>query len=274
MRLENQVAVITGAARGIGRACAVAFAREGADLVLTDIGEDIAEVPYPLGTVSQLEHTAGLCRRNGAAALTVLADIRSTADVERVKNETHTRYGRIDTLVNNAGLVAPAGRPVYDITEDEWQLMIDVDLSGAWRMIRAFGGLLVQQRSGSIVNIASTAGLVGYRHFAGYVSAKHGLIGLTKAAALDLASFNVRANAICPGNVKDDPQMEGRMLAEVARCLGVLDDGYEEAFLSGQPMNVLVSPEDVAQAAVWLASTESRHTTGTTVTVDAGFAAK
>ncbi|MFJ2581769.1 SDR family oxidoreductase [Kitasatospora aureofaciens] len=274
MRLENKVAVITGAARGAGRACAVAFAREGADLVLTDLGADLVGVPYPLGTESQLEHTAELCRQYGAGTVTVLADIRSMADCERVRDSCLNRYGSVDVLVNNAGLAAPSGKPVHDISESEWQLMIDVDLSGAWRMIRCFAPQLAEQRSGSIINVASTAGLVGYRHFAGYVAAKHGLIGLTKAAALDYAPLRVRINALCPGNIRDDLGMEGRMLSEVARCLDVPMSDYETTFLADQPMNVLVEPEDVAAAAVWLASDESRRVTGTTLTVDAGYSAR
>ncbi|WP_143343216.1 SDR family oxidoreductase, partial [Crossiella equi] len=176
--------------------------------------------------------------------------------------------------VNNAGIAAPSGRPVHEITEPEWQLMLDVDLSGAWRVIQAVGAAMVAQRSGSIVNIASTAGLVGYRHFAGYVAAKHGLIGLTKAAALDFAPAKVRVNAVCPGSVRDDIAMEGRMLAEIARALDVPVTEHETAFLTAQPMNALVEPADVAGAVVYLASEDARQVTGSVLTVDGGFSAR
>src|SRR5262249_51806983 len=144
---------------------------------------------------------------------------------------------------------------------------IDVDLSGAWRMIRTVGKAMSARRAGSIVNIASTAGLVGYRHFAGYVAAKHGLIGLTKAAALDYAPRKVRVNAVCPGSVRDDPTAEGRMLAEIARALEVPVSEHEETFVAAQPMNALIEPEDVAAAVVYLLSDDARQVTGTTLTV-------
>jgi NAD(P)-dependent dehydrogenase (short-subunit alcohol dehydrogenase family) len=136
------------------------------------------------------------------------------------------RFGSVQVLVNGAGIAAPSGKAVHEITEDEWHLMIDIDLSGAWRMIRALAPSMLEARDGSIVNIASTAGQVGYRHFAGYVAAKHGLVGLTKAAALDYAPYQVRVNALCPGSVRDDPIVEGRMLAEIARSLNVVVDEH------------------------------------------------
>ena len=273
-RLAGKVAVVTGAARGLGRACALAYAAEGAELVLVDVAGPVPGVPYPLGSASQLAYTAGRCREAGASALEVRADVRDDAAVRGVVAAALDRYGRVDVLVNNAGIAAPSGKPVHDITPEEWQLMLDVDLTGAWRMLAAVAPLLARQRSGSIVNVASTAGLVGYRHFAGYVAAKHGLVGLTKAAALDLAPLRVRVNALCPGSVRDDAAAEGRMLAEIARSLEVPLDSHEETFLAAQPMNALVEPEDVAAAAVWLGSDESRQVTGSVLAVDGGFTAR
>jgi NAD(P)-dependent dehydrogenase (short-subunit alcohol dehydrogenase family) len=274
MRLAGRTVIITGAARGIGRSCATIFAAEGADLVLLDIGGDLPGVPYPLGSVSQLEHTARLCREQGAALLTRLVDVRDLGALQEAVDEAYHRFGRIDVLVNNAGIAAPSGKTTHEISEDEWQLMIDVDLSGAWRMTKAVGKHMTAQRGGSIINIASTAGLVGYRHFAGYVAAKHGVVGLTKATALDYAPMKVRVNALCPGSVRDDHAVEGRMLSEIARSLDVPVAEHEQTFVQAQPMNALIEPEDVAMAALWIASDDSRQVTGSVVTVDGGFSAR
>ncbi|MCA1185143.1 MULTISPECIES: SDR family oxidoreductase [unclassified Saccharopolyspora] len=270
----GKTAVITGAARGLGRACAVAFAREGASVVLTDIGQDLDGVPYPLGSASQLAHTAELCAEHGVATMTSELDVRRAGEVAALVDTALGRFGAVDLLVNNAGIAAPSGRAAHDISEDEWNLMLDVDLSGAWRMIRAVAPSMLDRRNGSIVNVASTAGLVGYRHFAGYVAAKHGLVGLTKAVALDFAPKKVRVNAVCPGSVRDDKWAEGRMLSEIARCLEVPVDEHEETFVQAQPMNQLIEPEDVAGAAVFLASDDARQVTGSVLTVDGGFTAR
>jgi NAD(P)-dependent dehydrogenase (short-subunit alcohol dehydrogenase family) len=274
LQLADKVVVVTGAARGLGRAIAQRFARAGANLVLLDVAADIAGVPYRLGSQSQLEHTASLCAAAGTAALPLAVDVRDATAVAAAVASALDRFGRIDALVNNAGIAAPSGRPVHEISEAEWQLMIDVDLSGAWRLIRAVAPVMLERRAGSIVNVASTAGLVGYRHFAGYVAAKHGVIGLTRAAALDFAPRKVRVNAVCPGSVRDDAAVEGMMLSEIARCLEVPVAEHEEAFVQGQPMNALIEPEDVAAAALWLASDEARQVTGTVLTVDGGFTAR
>ncbi|MFE5909377.1 mycofactocin-coupled SDR family oxidoreductase [Streptomyces wedmorensis] len=274
MRLSRKTVLITGAARGLGRACALRFAEEGADLALLDVAADIADVPYPLGTSDQLEATARLCRERGAAVLAARADVRQQEQIDAAVADAVDRFGRIDVLVNNAGIAAPSGKASHEITEDEWRVMLDVDLSGAWRMIKAVAPSMARQRSGSIVNISSTAGLVGYRYFAGYVAAKHGLIGLTKGAALDYAALQIRVNALCPGQVREEPALEGRMLSEVARSLGVAPEDQETAFLESQPMNALVNPEDVSSAALWLASDDSRQVTGSVVTVDGGFSTR
>ncbi|MFJ4283640.1 SDR family oxidoreductase [Streptomyces massasporeus] len=273
-RLDGKTAVVTGAARGLGRCCAVRFAAEGADLVLVDVAEQLPGVPYPLGSESQLDHTAKLCRTHGAAVVTAVADVRDPAAVEEVAAQALDRFGTVDVLLNNAGIAAPSGKAVHELAEDEWELMVGIDLTGAWRMTKAVVPTMIEQRSGSVINVASTAGLVGYRHFAGYVAAKHGLIGLTKATALDYAPFRVRANALCPGSVRDDPLHEGRMLAEIARSLDVDVDEHEEIFVQSQPMNALIEPQDIAGAAVWLAGDDSRQVTGTTLTVDGGFSAR
>ncbi|EKX68093.1 NAD(P)-dependent oxidoreductase [Streptomyces ipomoeae] len=271
MRLHGKSVLITGAARGLGRATALACAAEGADLTLLDICADLPGVPYPLGTPGQLAHTAALCREAGGAVLTAEADIRDLRAVREAVTRAEDRFGRIDVAVNNAGIAAPSGKPVHEIDEEEWSLMIDVDLSGAWRVIREVGKAMSARRAGSIVNVASTAGLVGYRHFAGYVAAKHAVVGLTKAAALDYAPTKVRVNAVCPGSVRDDAQAEGRMLAEIARALEVPVHEHEKTFVEAQPMNALIEPEDVAAAVVFLASDESRQITGSVLTVDGGF---
>lgn len=158
--------------------------------------------------------------------------------------------------------------------EAEWLLMVDVDLSGPWRLLKSVGNLMIEQRSGSIINIASTAGVVGYRHFAAYTAAKHGVIGLTKAAALDFGPYRVRVNAICPGSVRDDHHLEGRMLTEIARALKLPAAEHVEMFLRDQPMNALVEAEDVAETVRWLASDAARQVTGSVVTVDGGFTAR
>ncbi|GAB3117118.1 mycofactocin-coupled SDR family oxidoreductase [Streptomyces calidiresistens] len=271
MRLQGKTVIVTGAARGVGRACALAFSREGADLALLDVCGDIPGVPYPLGTADQLDHTARLCREQGAAVLTAEADIRDLPALRAVVDRVRDRFGTVDVLVNNAGIAAPSGKPAHEFTEDEWQVMLDVNLSGAWRMTSVVGPLMVARRAGSVINVASTAGLVGYRHFAGYAASKHGLIGLTKATALDYAPLKVRVNALCPGSIRDDSRVEGRMLSEIARSLGLPVAEHEETFVQSQPMNSLIEPEDVARAAVWLASDESAQVTGSVLTVDGGF---
>jgi NAD(P)-dependent dehydrogenase (short-subunit alcohol dehydrogenase family) len=274
MQLGGKVAVVTGAARGIGRACAVRFAMEGARVALLDVAGAIDGVPYRLGSKSQLDCTQDLCRAAGAAAVAAIVDVRDPRAIRDAVDLTIERFGRIDILVNNAGIAAPSGKAAHEIDEDEWQLMIDVDLSGAWRMLKAVSGAMLLRRSGSIINIASTAGMVGYRHFAGYVAAKHGVIGLTRAAALDFAPLKVRVNAICPGSVRDDPETEGRMLSEIARSLSVPIEEYEETFVQAQPMNALIEPRDVSGTAVWLASDDARQVTGAIIAVDGGFTAR
>lgn len=266
--------MITGAGRGLGHACALAFSGAGADVALLDIGHDLPGVPYPLASSAQLARTAGLCEERGAAVLALECDVRDPGAVRAAVDQSEDRFGSVDVLVNCAGIAAPSGKSVHDISEGEWALMLDVDLSGAWRMIKAVGPAMAARKSGSIINVSSTAGLVGYRNFAGYVVAKHGMIGLTRAVALDYAPFKIRVNALCPGSVRDDPEVDGRMLSEIARSLEVEVDEHEKVFLQAQPMNELIEPGSIAAAALWLADDGSRQVTGSVLTVDAGFTAR
>jgi NAD(P)-dependent dehydrogenase (short-subunit alcohol dehydrogenase family) len=270
----STVAVVTGAARGLGRAVAEALAKAGNDLVLVDIANDLPGVDYPMGTLAQLESTAATCRKDGAEVELVVADLRSPSTAGSAVGCALDRFGRIDTLCNCAGLVGPSGKAVHDLQDDEWALVLDVNLTAPWRMIQAVAPVMTDQRRGSIVNVSSTAGVVGYRYFASYVASKHGLVGLTKAAALDLAPFGVRVNAVCPGSIRDDVRLDGRMLSAVADYLTVPAATYEQDFRQQQPTNALVEADDVASAVVWLAGEGSRSTTGATIVVDGGFSAR
>jgi NAD(P)-dependent dehydrogenase (short-subunit alcohol dehydrogenase family) len=265
---------ITGAARGVGRASALAFAQEGANLLLADICSPIEECPYPLGTDEQLQESARRCRALGASVSTAVLDVREQQTIDEAVARCHSELGKIDALVNNAGLVGPAGAPAHQLDERAWMTVLDVDLSGPWRCAKAVLPDMIERRGGAIVNVASTAGLVAFPFFSNYVAAKHGLIGLTRALALDYAPHSIRVNAVCPTSVRDEPELDSAMLAGVASMMGVEREDYEALSLPHHPLGSLVSAADVAGAIVWLCSTGARHVTGASIPVDAGFTAR
>lgn len=271
MMLEDRVVIVSGAARGIGRAAATRLARDGAMLALLDVPEQIPEIPYPLGTIEQLQYTAELCRAAGVEALCLPTDVRDAKSVEDAITGALMRFGRIDGVVNSAGVVAPAGFLVHELAESAWSVVIDINLSGTWRVMRCASAVMARQRHGSIVNIASTAGQVGYRSFCAYVASKHGVIGLTRTAALDLGPFGVRVNAVCPGSVRDDPVLEGRMLEAIGDALDLSTAEHEAVLMQNQPNNALVEADDVAETVRWLLSDGARHVTGAFLTVDGGY---
>jgi len=265
---------ITGAARGIGRATAIAFAEAGDNLVLTDICAPIDACPYPLATRDDLEETAESCRDRGSLVAATVADVRRAEQVEAAVRHGRAELGPIDVLVNNAGLVGPAGVAAHELSEEAWALVLDVDLSGVWRCARAVLPEMVARRSGVIVNVSSTAGLVAFPLFANYVAAKHGVIGLTRALALDYAPYSIRVNAVCPTSVRDEPQLASGMLHGVADMLGVGLDDYEGLSLPHHPLGSLIDAADVAAAVSWLASDAAARITGAVLPVDAGFTAR
>jgi NAD(P)-dependent dehydrogenase (short-subunit alcohol dehydrogenase family) len=266
--------LVTGAARGVGRATAVAFAEEGADLLLVDVCEPIEGVPYELGTHEHLEETAERCRRSGARVLGAPVDVRSQEEIDAAVARGARELGTVSVLVNNAGLVGPAGSPAHELDESEWTLVLDVNVSGPWRCAKAVLPGMVAAGGGSIVNVASTGGLVGFRLFANYVTAKHALIGLTRALALDYAEHGIRVNAVCPTSVRDRSDLDSAMLGAVADMLGATLDEYEELSVIQHPLGRLVEAEDVAAAAIWLASEAARSITGAVIAVDGGFTAR
>lgn len=266
--------LITGAARGVGRATAAAFAELGDDLLLVDACAPIDGCPYPLPAPDDLEETAERCRRIGARVFDAIADVRSESEVRDAVRRGRDELGPIDVLVNNAGLVGPAGVPAHELTEEDWAVVVDVDLGGVWRCAKVVLPEMIARRSGAIVNVASTAGLVAFPHFANYVAAKHGVVGLTRALALDYAGYGIRVNAVCPTSVRDEPGARPGMLHGVAGMLGVDLGDYEALSIPHHPLGTLVEARDVASAVVWLASDAAARVTGAAVPVDAGFTSR
>lgn len=269
MRMDQKIVMITGAARALGRSHALTFAREGADLLLTDIGR--TDGPYPLASRKDLELVAADCRRIGSRVITAVADVRDQAEVDAAVAAGVEEFGRIDVLINNAGLLTPGGVRAHELTAEQWTLVIDVNLNGTWRCCRAVLPHMVRQRYGVIVNTASTGGRVAFELYSSYVASKHAVVGLTKALALEYGRSGIRVNAVSPTTVAASDDLGFRSTAAVAETMGVSLDEYERTTASLHPIGRLVTAEEVSQACLWLAGDESSGTTGTELLVDGGF---
>jgi SDR family mycofactocin-dependent oxidoreductase len=267
---SGQVAFITGAAHGQGRTHARKYAENGADVVVTDIGHNVDTVPYDLGTMDELEETAGLVEEQGQQALVRQVDVRDEAQVEAAVGEALEAFGRIDILANNAGYWPPADMTEMD--ERLWDDVIDTLLKGVWLPSKHVGQHFIERGGGGkIVSTSSTAGIAGVPGFGHYVAGKHGVIGLTKTLALELAEYDVNVNAVCPTGV-DTPGNEGLFEAHG-------EEVFEEITELSGPMNVLepgamIEPEDISEAYMWLSSDAARYVTGIALRVDAGATAK
>ncbi|WP_344509532.1 SDR family oxidoreductase [Dactylosporangium maewongense] len=273
MLLDGNVAMITGAARALGRSHALTFAREGADLILVDHCDPQAG-PYPMSGRRDLEETADKCRRFGSRVLTGVADVRDQAGVDKVVDEGMEEFGQIDVLLNNAGVLGPGGVRAHELTEEQWQLALDVNLSGTWRCCRAVLPHMVEHGGGRIVNTASTGGRVAFEMYSNYVASKHGVVGLTKSIALEYGRHNIRANAVSPSTVADDAELGTRSTRAVAESMGSGLDDYERQSASLHAIGRLVSAAEVSAACLWLASPNSGGVTGTELVVDGGFTAR
>jgi NAD(P)-dependent dehydrogenase (short-subunit alcohol dehydrogenase family) len=252
LTLNNKVAMVTGGGSGIGRAAALAFADAGAKVVVADI-----DVEGGKKTIDAIE-------RAGGHSVLVQADVSLAADVEAVVSETIDEYGRLDCCFNNAGIEGTVGTRLADYQEDAWDKLIDINLKGVWLCMKYQLARMVERGSGAIVNNASIAGLVGGTFGSAYYASKHGVIGLTKAAAIEYGGSGIRVNAVCPGVIQTE--MAGRLLKG--------DKPRESAITALHPLGRLGSPEEVAQAVVWLSSDAASFVTGQAIAVDGGYVAQ
>jgi len=243
-RFEGKVAVVTGGAKGIGLAVSRRLAGEGAKVVLT--GRDTAA----------LESAAAELRATGVDALPLAADAAREHEADRVCAATLEAFGRADILVNNAGVTRDG--LLLRMSDEDWDQVLETNLKGAFRMIRAFGRPMVKQRWGRIVNVSSVIGLIGNAGQANYAASKAGLLGLTKAVAKELASRHITVNAVAPGFIQ----------TAMTEALG---EKVREGLLSQIPLGRLGSPEDVAHAVAFLCSEEAGYVTGQVLPVDGGM---
>ena len=266
-RLQGKVAIITGAARGQGRSHALLMAAEGANLLLCDICHDIEGVPYALGSKSELETTAQEVSKLGRAVLAVACDVRDGPAVERTVAQAIKHFGQVDIIINNAAIGGPIG-PSWDLSYSAWQTMLDVNLSGVWHGCKAIAPHFIERKQGRIINISSAAGLKGIGLMSHYAAAKHGVIGLTRSLAIELAPHNVTVNAICPGSV-DTP-----LLRAEGELYGMDWETAKHTFASYHLFPTLLEVQDISEACVWLASDATRYVTGLALPIDAGFMQK
>jgi SDR family mycofactocin-dependent oxidoreductase len=274
-RLDGRVALITGAARGMGRAHALRLARDGADLLLCDVEETAPQLAYALATRSDLEETAALARAEGARVISAIADVRSQEQLDALVASGHDEFGRVDVLVANAGVTGYA--PAHEIDEATWALMQDVNLGGAWRSAKAvIPGMIERGQGGVLLFISSGLGVKGMAEASHYAAAKHGVVGLMRSLALELAPHFIRANTIHPAGT-NTPMAHNQMHYRRA-APGVPEPTLDDAIGMFRSIAALpidwTEPEDIANAVGWLACDEARYITGITLMVDAGWYAK
>jgi 3-oxoacyl-[acyl-carrier protein] reductase len=246
MDLSNKVAIVTGSARGIGRAIALKLAEVGADIVVNDIA----------AAAEALENTANEIRTLKRKALAVTADVSSPPDVARLIDTAASTMGRIDILVNNAGVTRD--QLLMRMTDEDWDTVLNIDLKSAFLCTRAVLRYMMKQRWGRIISIASVVGIMGNAGQANYAAAKAGVIGLTKSIAKEVGSRGITANAIAPGFI------ETRMTEQ-------LDEKQRQALMQRIPLGSIGTPRDVAEAVAFLASEEAKYITGQVLGIDGGM---
>jgi len=249
MNMDGKVAVVTGGARGIGAATAAALTVVGARVVIGDV-----------------EAEAGRATAQELACAFVEADVSRAAHVERLMQAAVDQFGGLDVLINNAGVVL--AKSAIDTSEQEWDHILGVNLKGAWLCARAAAPLMVRRGGGSIVNVASNAGLVGFRDAAAYCASKGGLVHLTKAMALDFAPMAIRVNAVCPGHTRT-PMAESFVAAQAD------PEAFLEDFVGRQhPLGRMAEPHEIARSIRFLASDDASFITGAVLPADGGYTAR
>ncbi len=272
-RFQNRTVFITGAAHGMGRAHALAFAREGACLVLCDACRQYSTVPYPLAQPEELASLASEIKQIGCPVLAAQVDVTDLPAMQTLAEQARRELGPIDIVVANAGVYSFA--PSWELTEEQWDETVNIDLKGVWITCKVCIPQMLNRRSGNIICVSSTAGLKGMANLAHYVAAKHGVLGLVKTLAIELAPHNINVNAVCPTSV-DTAMLRNQALYDVfAGGPGQLATHAHMLELMNQlnlfPDRGLLSPEDISSVVLWLASDEARHLTGCALPVDAGY---
>ena len=272
-RYRGRVVFITGAARGMGRAHALAFAGEGASLVLCDACRKYSTVPYPLAQPEELAALVTELERMGCRVIAAQVDVTHLRAMQELVERAQRELGPIDIVVANAGLYSFATS--WEMSEEQWDETVNVDLKGVWITCKVCIPFMLARRSGKIICIASTAALKGMANLAHYVAAKHGVLGLVKTLAIELAPYNINVNAVCPTSV-DTAMCRNQALYDVFAG-GPGPQATEENMLNLMnalnlfPDRNLLPPEAVSSAVLWLASDEARHLTGCALPVDAGY---
>jgi NAD(P)-dependent dehydrogenase (short-subunit alcohol dehydrogenase family) len=254
-RFPGQVAVITGAARGIGTACALRFAQEGANVVCLDL------------LVEENEAMAAECEGLGVESLALTCNVTEPESVGACVQAALDRWGRIDVLITSAGIYS--GSPLPEVSLEQWQRLIDINLTGVFLCNQAVAPAMMEQRSGSIINISSMAGKTSWPSTAEYSASKTGVIGLTRSVAMELAPYGVTVNAVCPGNTLTD--MVRAVAARQGEQLGMTGEEWLEMRANDCPMNRLAEPWEIAGVCAFLASQDARYITGQALEVDGGL---
>ena len=261
--LAGRTALVTGGARNIGLAVAKVLASGGADVAVADICRDLKTIPYGMSDHRTLEEAVSEISALGARSLGITCDVRAEAQVKAAIERVIREFGQLDILVNNAGVMSLY--PIAELSEEAWDEVVDVCLKGAFFCCKQAIPHMAERRYGKIINIASVAGHVGLGMSTHYCAAKHGVVGLTKALAKEVAELSINVNAVCPGTV------ESPMLKGLASQLTLDEDVYAHFSQKHLFQDRHITAADIARAVRWLASDESRCITGTTINVDAGW---
>jgi 3-oxoacyl-[acyl-carrier protein] reductase len=250
MKLEGKTAVVTGAARGMGRSHCLKLAREGADIIACDIRKEL------------LDETIEQVREIGRNGMSIVMDITKIKEVKNGVFYIIKKFNHIDILVNNAGILRK--NPIHKTSESDWDDVLSVNLKGTWICIKYVAPYMIKARSGKIINIASTEGIIGTANLSAYCASKFGVIGLTKVAAIELAPYNINVNAIAPSSTKTE------MMSEQAEIANIDLQERANYLASKHLFNRLIEPMDISNAVAWLASDEANNITGVCLVVDGG----